>query len=617
MQEMPFEPMEARPFLPSSERSTNVEAPHKRLVMIASDDIDYLRSQGVLSPDGRKTPKEAFSDRGLHADITFYDEKHIVMYMCKPTFAELTNSRTVSQIQALLAELSKQTSDGLEGQFAIATWFALDAIARKVIERAISGIEGDTNLDSITTRTVTEIDHCYIEAPEGYDVGKGSDLRDDREVVGNKTRDVRRGFVPIEKLHYDPENIRILGIDEVSLTEEECERRLLNDGDKTSDWSAVNRRYQMLRGYITTPLVCNQLTNGEYRVIDGNSRLALARDIRRRTDGQAVGYGYLPVIVFPGSVTAEELNSHKNEIQHAVKLEHGVVRDAFEAYRQVSAMTPKGQRPSARILECVAQKLRTTKDKVERAYAAVDTLHNRYGLPSDMVKRLYTVAFCLTGVKWGALDAKWKKAGITEQGMMDFFIKGQGNPDIAAWNESNAIHNLERFLVNQTKRTRGKDGKLAPHVPDDWELRIMTNLVGPNQNPDWVAPKAWDSYQKVEVRNHRSKTTVNRRYVQQQTSVAHTILGRVESKFKTDIARAEKAQDAGRSVKTEHMFVSLDEGELIELQAQIQDLKNMAARLQGYLSQAIDIRQQHRPEVTEDEDIYDDGYLDECEDLDY
>lgn len=602
----------ARPFLPSSEKAAGQETPHDLLKKIAADDIRLHQAIGLYNPNGQILDEDDTQVSGVRIDKGFTDEVSRVVYEAKASQGDLTSAHAVSQFQSILRSLATETPKGITPRFRLVTFFALEAIAQATLGKAITALGDTLDLSGVDVNIITEIDNRVLEAPAGYNLGKDEPLRRDREVIGMRTYDVERGFLPIQELQYDPENIRILGLDEDSLSQDECERRLLADGDCTSDRRAIERRWQMLGGYIMKPLVCHRTEDGSVRVIDGNSRLALSKDIIRRTgnDGRnAPGYLHLPVVVFPQDITPEVLNAHKNMEQHAVKLDHGQMRDAFEIYRQLMDITD-GDKPTNGDVARVARNLRTTKDKAKRAYEAISMLRNSYSMDGDDVARFYNVAYCLTGVKWSGLHKSWERHDVTLHGLMRFFIDGQTDPSISGWLTSGAIHKLENFLRAQTKPVRDDKGNSMLRKPEDWELRIVTNLL--SCEPDWTRPQDWVASQKNEVNNHRSRS-INRGYVLRQTGTALTALDRIEAKFRSDKARIDDAEKSGRTIKTERLFVQLDAEKLSELENDLQKLKVIADGLSNLVRDAKEIRYRSDRLMECPEDIYD-GYDEDDED---
>ena len=318
-----------------------------------------------------------------------YDSKHLVVRGdAKANLPDLASNHTVVQIIAYVEDM-KENHPECRKVLMLSTPFCLQGIVYQILN-SIKRIKGNDFFDGIDIELVCELTDKTLDAPSGWDrVVETYDCPRTNLVnlPNHGYTNVKETILPIDCFEFDGKNARLLGYDPYEvLSQEECYERLLADGDTRDKEKAVKRRVQLASGCINEPLIVKQQANGKYRVYEGNSRLAVSRDILRQT-ASAEGYRMLKATVFPEETPDGVLEAYKQYLQSQVRLEHGKIRDAADMYRKAeSGMTYEeisetfGGAYSFELVENAVNTIRWMKE---------------LGMGDSMMDKLYNIAYHL------------------------------------------------------------------------------------------------------------------------------------------------------------------------------------------------------------------------------
>lgn len=224
--------------------------------------------------------------------------------------------------------------------------FCLSSEARRVFRSSVMRLSqadpegfGMSNPEEwLEILIATELDGKDIPDPSrGFDDGDPlTENFPSRYTFDHKTYRCSLGYMDINSLTLDPHNVRFKD-DREDPDQKECMRRLLTEGDVTSDKlnMALERKRTIIDdGNIHEPLdVFIHDVNGvtQNLVVEGNSRLANCKDIVERANS-APSYRIVPVRKFfeHDGITEEMMDDIKEHEQNKVVLPHDNARIAID-----------------------------------------------------------------------------------------------------------------------------------------------------------------------------------------------------------------------------------------------------------------------------------------------
>lgn len=182
----------------------------------------------------------------------------------------------------------------------------------------------------------------YIQAPENFNSTIMQTRKDSKTCNGKvysyidkwiRTDDSRLKFDPINTRFY---NINITTGGVISYSQEVSFARLiseLDNDDKQTIHIQMTRKNAFINDLaINEPLLCNEDENGNIIVIDGNSRLANAREILKHAKA-APGYEYIRVHILQ-NVDHDEVEQMKDSAQHLPIVQHSKTNTAVRLYNE-------------------------------------------------------------------------------------------------------------------------------------------------------------------------------------------------------------------------------------------------------------------------------------------
>ena len=316
----------------------------------------------------------------IKPDVFYEDDNTLILGEAKGTNSDLNKKdeknkeqlHFISQILNMIKWIDENIKQGKQDAYIlIGIPFILSSNARKLIynseiRRDIldddfnplkNGAEWfDTGNDDKFMHYITKngnlikIGFCYeitdkiIPAPYGYfSVNNHSEMMNDHltSITCNaKTYPVIDKWIDTndDKLRFDSENTRFYNIktdgNPISYSQEESFARLiseLDNDDKQNNHIQMTRKNAFINDMtINEPLLCYKDANDNIIVIDGNSRLANAREILKHAE-KAAGYEYIHVNILQ-NVSRKEAEQMKDSAQHQPIVQHSKIHTALKLY---------------------------------------------------------------------------------------------------------------------------------------------------------------------------------------------------------------------------------------------------------------------------------------------
>ena len=411
--------------------------------MLDTNSIDtYVKQHGNAASiridvdgQGQKT-RTASSDSCPDVVFDHVDLVHVIGE-AKATLKDLQSAHAAIQLRNYVRKLATIDDESKLRYLILSVPYQFAGTAKKIADNSLSKVMRDLNDDEVTAvpevRIVTEIDGKDIDTPDGWDVTLDAYAQPHSSVVssGGKVYPVTGALMDINDLAFDDRNIRLLGIDGISLNTCDIKERLLDDANiefKNVDKARARRSDIIGSRCIKSALDVLHDASGAYVVIDGNSRLAFCRDITERA-ASADSYRKVPVRIYDAAngIDADDINYIKNDRQHSTVLPHDTIRDAYTIYAKIDELLAK---KSASIDNAVRMMVKYYKgiysdNIVRQSYETIKMLKEN-GVTNDAVIRNLYYAACLlspASLPQSSFNRAMASRGVSRESVLEHLVE--------------------------------------------------------------------------------------------------------------------------------------------------------------------------------------------------
>ena len=451
--------------------------------------------EGFTFKDEAVSYEKKLTESPYYYDLCYNDTNIIVLCDAKVNRRDLNDKHTVAQLRAYADELALPCNAHKDKYLAICTPENLGGIARTIVEEKVLPFVSD----SIKVLYISEYMGKSIPAPDGWDK---NDFSEEHKTFWSSRRygnvAVTGRWVKTADLNFDPANSRLIGVEDELMTQSECYRKLLADGDCADTDAALARRPQMLIGAIREPVwITSDMT-----VLVGNSRTAYSKYALEITNHHAPGYEMTYVYDF-GDADPNMLYDLKQEEQAMTKLDQGRIHDAIDMWRR---HTQRGQ-SIEELYEHIYNR-KYSMPVIERSINTVQWLMDHGYKDNQSVMEMYYPAYKLECVQWSKVNKKFINAGITRAALTATAAKA-ADPK---WRSMKGMDNLAKALQDS----------LAP----DWKITALKNFIVQKETKKekWAKVCDWEkSYKELSEKNRYSANLAARQLSTAETSVENTV----------------------------------------------------------------------------------------------
>lgn len=373
----------------NTDYSTAVNDIEAKLLNMSNQNFcyDIVNSQNVASKL-KQLPSNGQLDDGtpIEPDAYYEDDNTLILGEAKATDEDLNDkdknnkeqNHFIIQMNNMITYIDENIKQGQSAYILIGIPFVLSSTARKLIYNSdirssimnddfkpynnlFSNVNNTNNVEWFDTGDDSKFMHyitnsgilikigfCYeftdkyIPAPENFNSTIMQTRKDSKTCNGKvysyidewiRTDDNRLKFDPINTRFY---NINITTGGVIPYSQEVSFARLiseLDNDDKQTTHIQMTRKNAFINDLaINEPLLCNEDENGNIIVIDGNSRLANAREILKHAKA-APGYEYIRVHILQ-NVDHDEVEQMKDSAQHLPIVQHSKTNTAVRLYNE-------------------------------------------------------------------------------------------------------------------------------------------------------------------------------------------------------------------------------------------------------------------------------------------